>query len=432
MANLREALEQMRALSGHEPLGEGRQNLRKYTAPPPPSKQHGVTPEVPKKLSPAERRALKAAKKTWQEEAKGLTYPKARVAILDFLKKKGWAVKSGLKIPHATSPSKNLRLWFKKQAVHFTSGPPHRFGDARTVSYDLDIRKISPERFLAQIQQWDKQGLLKTWRGEEDEVFYDVEYVLSERKKKAPTLAHSWDKEKPTRPGAFKVSSKFLRFWKDEMGTGGPSKLMFKKVQDRIAHIPRADLPKIWKLDNMADTQDLISGKPKKAFQMWLRNIGRIDPKMKGYISRVSENVPLVYYGYMARVVGNDMADIIFKRYFATESGHPGELKKKRAPKKEERGAAQFDDAIYEERALALLEKEMTPKQREALPAKAFVFPEKEAWPIHDVKHALIALQYVKTGFRGKKSEYPAVIAAVKKKWGKNKEVAAALAGLGK
>jgi len=39
-----------------------------------------------------------------------------------------------------------------------------------------------------------------------------------------------------------------------------------------------------------------------------------------------------------------------------------------------------------------LAEKALTPKERAKLPAKAFVFPEKRAWPIHDLEHAKIAL----------------------------------------
>ena len=163
------------------------------------------------------------------------------------------------------------------------------------------------------------------------------EEPLQERQKSLPTMGDP--DEKKGRKGAFKVSSKILKLWKSEVGASGPDWLLFKQVRDRIAGIPRNDLPKIWGKSNIADAQDMISGRPKKAFQMWLRNVKKVDPKMQGYIQRVADNVPLVYYGFMVRVVGNEMADIIFKRYFETEAGHPGELKRK---KKKDDSSAQL------------------------------------------------------------------------------------------
>lgn len=78
------------------------------------------------------------------------TYPQAQRDILDDLQRNGWQVSAGLKIPHATSPNGRLRLWFKPQAVWFTKVSPgerHDFKNARTVSYDLDIRTKDPADF---------------------------------------------------------------------------------------------------------------------------------------------------------------------------------------------------------------------------------------------------------------------------------------------
>jgi len=83
--------------------------------------------------------------------ARARTYAQAREEILDYLDKEGWKLSSKtLRIPHATSPDGNFRLWFKTQAVYHTFADPgyHRFGDARSLSYDLDIRRMSPEKFL--------------------------------------------------------------------------------------------------------------------------------------------------------------------------------------------------------------------------------------------------------------------------------------------
>jgi len=90
------------------------------------------------------------------------TYPQARADLLKHLAATGWQVSPGLKIPHATSPDGKLRLWFKPQAIWFTDlqaeqgfygggKSRHDFHDARTLSYDLDIRALSSEQFVGMI-----------------------------------------------------------------------------------------------------------------------------------------------------------------------------------------------------------------------------------------------------------------------------------------
>jgi hypothetical protein len=80
----------------------------------------------------------------------------------------------------------------------------------------------------------------------------------------------------------------------------------------------------------MADAQDIVMGKPKRAFQQWLRNVKKVSPKMHGYLQKVPSNVSLVYFGFMVRVVGMMSAKSIFKRYFETASDHYGAMKSKK------------------------------------------------------------------------------------------------------
>jgi hypothetical protein len=61
-------------------------------------------------------------------------------------------------------------------------------------------------------------------------------------------------------------------------------------------------------------------------------------------------------------------------------------------------------------------ESDMTAAERDALPLAGFVFPDRRAWPIHDVNRAKSAIQYMNMG-RGKKSEYPTIRAAIAKKY---------------
>jgi hypothetical protein len=77
-----------------------------------------------------------------------MTYKQARQAIFDVLRARGWTLKTDLKTPYATSPSGYFRLWFKPQAVYYTDGGRHVANDARTISYELDIRKVDPSKFI--------------------------------------------------------------------------------------------------------------------------------------------------------------------------------------------------------------------------------------------------------------------------------------------
>lgn len=87
------------------------------------------------------------------------TYAQAQEAILADLAQRGWTVKAGLKIPHATSKDGRYRLWFKTQAVYYTivgassAGLPgaHNFQAARSLWVD-DIRKGTPESFYAAVE----------------------------------------------------------------------------------------------------------------------------------------------------------------------------------------------------------------------------------------------------------------------------------------
>lgn len=87
------------------------------------------------------------------------TFQQARDAIFAYLKDQGWTIKtlgpSGrLKVPQAIAPyMRGPKLWFKTQAVYY-SGKDDRFNDARSIH--VDIRDITPEQFLAQVERWHR------------------------------------------------------------------------------------------------------------------------------------------------------------------------------------------------------------------------------------------------------------------------------------
>lgn len=102
---------------------------------------------------------ITARMQTLLGEAK-MTFIQARAAILAYLATQQWKVVDGLKVPHATSPDGTTRLWFKAQAVYLTQtdghikgGNKHQLGDARTLSYTLDIRTMDGPAFLAELNR---------------------------------------------------------------------------------------------------------------------------------------------------------------------------------------------------------------------------------------------------------------------------------------
>jgi len=160
-------------------------------------------------------------------------------------------------------------------------------------------------------------------------VFGSLSRELIERQKETPTLGFDRE-EKPARKGAFKVSGKALRMFKREMPDfKGPQDAVFKRTRKAIASIPREALPKFFGLNAddasaIPDAQDVVSRQPKRAFQIFLRNLARVYPKLHSYLQEVPSNASLMFFLVLSRLSGEQMALQIFKRYFTTESDHPG------------------------------------------------------------------------------------------------------------
>ena len=74
------------------------------------------------------------------------TFKQATTDHLATLATLGWAVKAGLKIPHATAPDGQTRLWFKPQAVYASRGSD--FGAAR--SLHCDTRTATTQALVAE------------------------------------------------------------------------------------------------------------------------------------------------------------------------------------------------------------------------------------------------------------------------------------------
>lgn len=94
------------------------------------------------------------------------TYKQAQNDLMAALLKAGWAVNSGLKTPHATSPDGLFRLWFKAQAIYFSKTGPrgsHVFGDARSLHLG-DIRTESVAELLRVVEFEHKDDYRPGWQ----------------------------------------------------------------------------------------------------------------------------------------------------------------------------------------------------------------------------------------------------------------------------
>lgn len=103
--------------------------------------------------------ALRVAQAHADRIAKRKTFQEARAEIIEHLKKEHWTVKEGLKIPHATSPNGEIRVWFKPQAVYVSYAnrvTDHQLNYARSLWFD--IRTMDPHDFEKKVLDSDKKN----------------------------------------------------------------------------------------------------------------------------------------------------------------------------------------------------------------------------------------------------------------------------------
>lgn len=88
------------------------------------------------------------------------TYAVARAQIINALRADGWDVRADLKVPHATHPNGDFRLWFKTQAIYFTAGRHGLTSMANAHSIGIgDIRAMSVDAVLADIEMWRRMEM---------------------------------------------------------------------------------------------------------------------------------------------------------------------------------------------------------------------------------------------------------------------------------
>lgn len=76
--------------------------------------------------------------------ARERTYKQIQADILGGLEAMGWDTKPRLKVPHATDPSRRLRLWFRPQSVHYDIDNRGRgnFAASSARSLFVDLKRL--------------------------------------------------------------------------------------------------------------------------------------------------------------------------------------------------------------------------------------------------------------------------------------------------
>jgi hypothetical protein len=82
------------------------------------------------------------------------TFAQAKVSVFAYLRSQGWHVVEHLKVPHATSPDKQARVWFKPQAVYLATDRFGHFDFAHARSMWVDLRTTDGPKFLDAVKRW--------------------------------------------------------------------------------------------------------------------------------------------------------------------------------------------------------------------------------------------------------------------------------------
>jgi len=154
--------------------------------------------------------------------------------------------------------------------------------------------------------------------------------MVREAQETSPALAFSGEEENTVKPGAFKISSKALALYKANLGPDWkPDDALFRAQSNLVNNLSREELIDLFGVDRMDLAQDFIASKPRAAFNKWMLRLAKVSPKLGKVIRSQPDNAALIFYLTVVKVSGRDMADIVLKRYFATETDHPGAAKSK-------------------------------------------------------------------------------------------------------
>jgi hypothetical protein len=109
----------------------------------------------------------------------------------------------------------------------------------------------------------------------------------------------------------------------------GPESTVFKRYHGDITGLSQQELLDLFDAERMDLAQDMIASKPKAAFNKWLARAAKVSPALGKLVRSRPDWSSILFYMTVMRISGRDMADIILKRYFETETDHIGAVKAK-------------------------------------------------------------------------------------------------------
>lgn len=194
------------------------------------------------------------------------------------------------------------------------------------LSAGTGVTKFRKTRFKTADEAVAKLVKFASTGGKAESLDDDEDDELIERQETDPAMAIA-GVDGPTKPGAFKVSSKALAMLKDVPGFQSPDSALFTNLKKLVFDLSLSEVAKAFGEEDISDAQDYVAKAPRQAFNKWLTHVGKVSPKIGKRIRSAPDNAALLFYTFVSRLSGRDMADIILKRYFETESDHIGAVK---------------------------------------------------------------------------------------------------------
>lgn len=97
-----------------------------------------------------------------------------------------------------------------------------------------------------------------------------------------------------------------------------------KLVRMQVQGISQEQLPKFFGRRDTEGALEFMTQQPRQAYAKWLQLLSRVNPKLTRRLRSTPQLVPLVYFFFMARLMGEVDAKKMFRRYFQDSAASMG------------------------------------------------------------------------------------------------------------
>lgn len=169
-----------------------------------------------------------------------------------------------------------------------------------------------------------------------------------------------------------------------------------KLVRTQVQAIPQEQLPRYFGRRDTEGVLEFLTQQPRQAYAKWLQLFSRVNPKLTRRMRSTPQLVPLVFFFFMARVMGEIDAKKMFRRYFQGDASSVGAATSEAAPSRK----AWLTDALAhagrdDGRRVApgMHRAEELRRELRQLQATASPFPEVRARRVEEVRGLLRVLE---------------------------------------